>query len=412
MFDRDKWQEIIDTILRHPLRTILTAFGVSWGIFMLVILMGAGKGLQNGVEYQFRDDATNSIWIRPGRTTIAYKGMPVGKRVQFTNEDYDNLLRMEGVEHITGRLYLRGEYTVEYQGKSVSYDVRSVHPGHKYLENSQVYKGRFLNLTDLEEKRKVAVIGKLVHEELLKDVPNPIGEYLDIGGVQFQIVGLYSDTGSDSEMQKIYLPITTAQLTFGRGDQVDQLMFTVGDASVAQAEELRKEARLLLAERLRISPKDERAIRAWSNVEQFEKFQQLFFGIRAFIWFVSIGTILAGIIGVSNIMLIIVKERTKEIGIRKALGATPASIIGLIVQEAIVITSLAGYGGLFFGVLILFGMETALQGQDTGFFRNPELDLNVALSGILILVMAGAVAGFVPAYQAAKVPPVEALNAD
>lgn len=412
MFDRDKWQEILTSITQHPLRTVLTAFGVSWGIFMLVILMGAGKGLQNGVEYQFRDDATNSIWIRPGRTSIAYKGMPVGKRLRFTNEDYQNLLAMEGTEHITGRLYLRGNYPVAFNDESISYDVRSVHPDHKHLENTLVYQGRFINQADLEERRKVAVVGKLVYEELLKSTPDPLGKYIKVGGVPFQIIGLYSDTGSDSEMQKVYLPITTAQLAFGRGEEVDQLMFTVGNASVAEAEKLRQQARNLLATRLRVSPEDDRAIRAWSNVERFQKFQQLFLGIRSFIWFVSIGTILAGMIGVSNIMLIIVKERTKEIGIRKALGATPASIIALVVQEAIVITSMAGYGGLFFGVLVLFGMETVLQGQDTGFFRNPELDLSIALSGILILVVSGALAGFFPAYRAAKVPPVEALRAD
>ncbi|MEM6299877.1 MAG: ABC transporter permease, partial [Bacteroidota bacterium] len=372
MFDRDKWQEIIDTIFRHPLRTALTAFGVSWGIFMLVLLMGAGKGLQNGVEHEFRDDATNSIWVRSGRTSIAYKGMPVGKYVRFSNEDYENLLNMEGTEHITARLYIRGDYMVRYEGESINYDVRAVHPGHRYLENTLVYQGRYINEKDIQERRKVAVIGKLVYEELMQEqTDNPIGEYIEIANVQYQVVGLYTDTGSDSEMQKIYLPVTTAQLTYGRNRELDQLMFTVGNATPEESARIETEARLLIAERMRVSPEDDRAIQSSNTLKRFQKFQNLFLGIRTFVWFVSIGTILAGIIGVSNIMLIIVKERTKEIGIRKALGATPASIISLVVQEAIFITAVAGFGGLAFGLLVLFGLEQALGGESAGYFRNP-----------------------------------------
>ncbi len=418
LIDTDKWSEIIDTLFRHKLRTSLTALGVGWGIFMLVLLLGAGKGLQNGVEHNFRDDAVNSLWLYDGQTSIAYKGMPVGRQIQFKNQDYDALGNIDGIEYKSGRFYLRGEYIIRYENKSSSYNTRAVHPDHQYLENTQIDVGRFINQTDLDQKRKVAVIGKLVAEELFdkfEENPEfPIGKWVTLGDVPFQVVGVFSDAGSEREMQNVYLPITTAQLAFNGQDKINQLMITVGDASVEESNVIAKEIQKDFAARHKFSPEDDRAVRVRNNVEEFEKFQMLFLFIRGFVWTVSLMTILAGIIGVSNIMLIIVKERTKEIGVRKALGATPYSIVSLIVSEAIVITSVAGFFGLTLGVAAIMGMKILVgdSGGDGSFFRNPEVDLYVVLIAIGLLIVSGALAGFFPAYKAAKIAPIVALRAD
>lgn len=417
LIDTDKWSEIIDTLFRHKLRTSLTALGVGWGIFMLVLLLGAGKGLQNGVEHNFRDDAVNSLWLYGGQTSIAYKGMPVGRQIQFKNEDYDALEKIDGVEYKTGRFYLSGDFVILYGKKSSSYSTRCVHPDHKYLENTQMDIGRFINQTDLDQKRKVAVIGKLVAEELFEEYENnpnfPIGKWIILSDVPFQVVGIFSDNGSEREMQNVYLPITTAQLSFNGKNKINQLMMTVGDASVAESNKIAKDIQNNFASRHKFSPDDDRAVRVRNNVEEFEKFQSLFLFIRGFVWTVSLMTILAGIIGVSNIMLIIVKERTKEIGVRKALGATPYSIVSLIVSEAIVITSVAGFFGLTLGVasIMVIKLLVGESGEDS-FFRNPEVDLYVVLIAIGLLVISGALAGFFPAYKAAKIAPIVALRAD
>ena len=417
IIDTDKWSEIIDTLFRHKLRTSLTALGVGWVIFMLVLLLGAGKGLQNGVEHNFRDDAVNSLWLYDGQTSIAYKGMPVGRQIQFENQDYDALEKIDGIEYKTGRFYLRGDFVIHYKDKNSSYSIRSVHPDHKYLENTQMDIGRFINQTDLDQKRKVIVIGKLVAEDLFDEFeenPNsPIGEWIKLGDVPFQVVGVFSDSGSEREMQNVYLPITTAQLAFNGKNRINQLMMTVGNASVEESNAIAKEIQKDFAARHKFSPDDDRAVRVRNNVEEFEKFQMLFLFIRGFVWVVSLMTILAGIIGVSNIMLIIVKERTKEIGVRKALGATPYSIVSLIVSEAIVITSVAGFFGLTLGVAAIMGMKILVgEGGDDSFFRNPEVDLYVVLVAIGLLIISGALAGFFPAYKAAKIAPIVALRAD
>ena len=417
IIDIDKWSEITDTLFRHKLRTFLTALGVGWGIFMLVLLLGAGKGLQNGVEHNFRDDAVNSLWFYDGQTSIAYKGMPVGRQVEFENQDYDALENIEGVEYKSGRFYVRGEYIIRYKNKSSSYNTRAVHPDHKYLENTQMDTGRFINQADLDQKRKVTVIGKLVAQELFEEFEEnptfPIGKWIILGDVSFQVVGIFSDSGSEREMQNVYLPITTAQLTFNGKNKINQLMMTVGNASVEESNKIAENIRKDMAVRHKFSPDDDRAVRVRNNVEEFEKFQTLFLFIRGFVWVVSLMTILAGIIGVSNIMLIIVKERTKEIGVRKALGATPYSIVSLIVSEAIVITSVAGFFGLTLGVAAIMGMKMLVgEGAEDSFFRNPEVDLYVVLVAIGLLVISGALAGFFPAYKAAKIAPIVALRAD
>jgi putative ABC transport system permease protein len=415
MFDLDTWREIWNSMRRHKLRTFLTALSVWWGIFMLVILMGAGNGLQNSFERNFRDDAINSLWIYQGRTSKPYQGLPVGRNIRFDNSDFD-LLREEipGVEHLSGRYYLSGEYTVKYGQEALSFDVRSVHPGHRFLENTQVIIGRYINEADISQTRKVCVIGEEVRKSFF---PQPgqavIGEQLEVKGVLYRIVGVFTDEGGETEQQKIYIPISTAQRIYAGDDRVHQLMLTVGDADLEASRAIAGTIRSQMAVRHRFDPEDEQAIRIWNNIEGYQEFNTVFGFIKGFIWFVGIGSIIAGVIGVSNIMLIVVKDRTREIGVRKAMGATPGSIIRMILQESIVLTSVAGYVGLLSGFGLIYGLRNFMVANDieVEFFYNPEVDFLTVLLALLILVICGALAGLIPARQAARVNPVIAMRA-
>jgi putative ABC transport system permease protein len=406
MIDFDKWQEILSSIRRHPMRTALTALGVFWGIFMLVLLLGAGKGLQNGVEYQFRDDAINSIWIRRGTTSMPYKGLPKGRNITFSNEDFEVLVNnYDEIDEITGRYYLSGDQTVRYGDKQLSFSTRAVHPGHQYLENTIMISGRYINDTDITEFRKVAVIGKIVKQDMFGD-EDPIGKEITLGGIIYKVVGVYRDTGGDNEMRIIYLPISTAQKVYSGDDAVHQLMFTTVDMEVQEVVQLEEEVRASFARRHEFDVEDRRAIYIFSAAEEYQKFNSLFASIRGFVWFVGIGSILAGIIGISNIMLIVVKDRTKEIGIRKALGATPYSIVSMIIQESVLITALAGYGGMVFGV----GMIYLMSSLEIEYFRNPTVSFGVGITATIVLIIAGALAGLMPAVKAAKIHPIEAMR--
>ena len=408
MIRLDAWQEIFDTVRHNKLRTALTGFAVAWGIFMLVVLLGSGKGLEHGVDYQFRDDAVNSIWISSGQTSVAYKGMQPGRDVQFDNQDYDEVTtRVPGVEYASARFWIFGSQQVNYKNENGSYTIRAVHPGHQVLERTKVIRGRYLNELDLRQFRKSALLGTLVAAALFHD-EDPIGKEIRIGGISFKVVGVFDDEGSEREREFIYLPISTAQRTFNGGNRVSQILYTTGDASLAQSEKMAGASRQILAVNHTFDPEDQRAIYVNNNVENYQKILALTGAIRLFVWVVGIGTLLAGVVGVSNIMLVAVRERTREIGIRKALGATPASIVGLVLQESVLITTVAGYAGLVLGVLVLEGLSRAI--PDAAFFRNPQVDIRVALSATVLLVVAGPVAGFFPARRAAAIRPIEALR--
>ncbi len=413
MFDIDKWQEIWYTIRQNKLRTFLTAFSVSWGIFILILLLGAGSGLLNGAKHMFRDDATNSIWIHAGTTSLPYKGMKPGRSIQLTNDDFELIkANIPGVEYMTARYYLYGEKTVRYGKKYASFNIRGCHPEHMYLEKTTMVQGRFLNNMDVEENRKVLAVGTEVTRMLFPPDEDPIGKWVDVMNIPYKIVGVFEDEGNEGEARSIYIPISTAQTAYGGGERVHALALTTGDATLEESQTMFAEIKDLLYERYNIAPEDKRALRMFNFYESYQRIMNLFVGIEAFVWVVGIGTIIAGIVGVSNIMLIVVKERTKEIGVRKALGATPGSIISLILQEAIIITLLAGYFGLLAGVGLVEGLRWVMQEFqiDAGYFRNPEIDFGTALTATALLVLAGALAGFFPARKAAKVKPVEALR--
>jgi putative ABC transport system permease protein len=409
LVDLDRWQEVLDTVRKNKLRALLTSLAVVWGVFMLVVLLGAGNGLRNGVVYLFRDDAVNSIWLYPGKTTMPYAGHAVGRPVRFTNDDFFAIRAALPVEHITSRFYPSGEVTVTYKEQHAAFDLRAVHPDHLFLERTEMTAGRFIDDLDLRERRKVAVIGAAV-VELLFPGENPLGLRIDIGGISHEIVGVFEDPGEAGERRKIYVPITTAQLAWGGGGRnVAQIMFTLlPKATVADSKRAAEEARRLLARRHEFSPDDKDAVFVRNNLENFQRVSGVVDGIAAFVWLIGLGTIVASIVGVSNIMLISVRERTREIGLRKALGATPGSIVGLVLAEAVLLTSAAGYLGLLCGVGALEAARNLLPESD--YFRDPEVDVRLVVTATVVLVAAGALAGFFPARRAARVSPVVALR--
>ena len=405
----DALQEIFATLQRNRLRTALTALSVAWGMLMLVVLLGAGRGLEKGAAYEFRDDAVNSLFLYSGKTSRPFAGRGPGRDVKLMNDDYDALARsFPSIDHISGRFYLYGEFTVSYRGKHSAFDIRGTHPGHQYLEKTIVSRGRYLNDADIAQRRKVCVIGSKVASFLFGQ-GEALGEYLNIRGLSYKVVGVFEDVGGEAELKKIYVPVTTAQLLYSQPGRLHQIMFTLGHVDLAQSRQLAEQVTRFIAMRHGISPDDRQALRVQNNVEQFEHVNSVFVWLRAFMWIVGIGTLLAGVVGVSNIMLISVKERTREIGIRKALGATPGSIISLVVGEAIIVTSVAGYLGLLAGVFVVELAARYL--KDVPYLRQPDVELSVALSASAVLVFCGALAGFFPARRAANISPIEALRA-
>ncbi|TNF30005.1 MAG: ABC transporter permease, partial [Bacteroidetes bacterium] len=353
MFDADKWQEIFETVRKNKLRTFLTGFSVFWGIFMLIILLGAGNGLRNGFEADFKEDAINSIWIYQGRTTIPHKGMKPGTTIRFTDDDHlaiDNG-RVAGLENVASRLWLSNQNFV-YGDKKGNYQLISTHPGQFYAENATMVTGRFLNDLDVEERRKVIVIGIPIQEELFPNGDH-LGKQVSVGGIMFTVIGTFKDGGGSRDNRRGYIPMTVGQTVFDRGRNVHAISTTIGDATPEESLIIEQNIRNRLATLHQFSPEDKRAVWINNTTDAFMQVLNVLNGISLFVWVIGIGTIVAGIVGIGNIMMIVVKERTREIGIRKALGATPYSVVSLIMLEAIFITSIAGYLGLIAGVFTL-----------------------------------------------------------
>ncbi|GAA5222362.1 ABC transporter permease [Membranihabitans marinus] len=406
--DLDKWSEIFQSIQKHKLRTGLTALGVFWGIFMLVVLLGSGQGLQNAIELKFKSDAVNSIWLYGGTTSKEFNGLPKGRNITFDNEDYEVIgEQFPEIENLAGRVFLRGNLILKYKDKNLSFSVRGVHPDMIKIENAIIESGRFINDEDQRQRRKVAVIGSIVSKEVFED-EDPIGKEILIGSTAYTVVGLVLDVENDRSQREIFIPISVAQVVYQGNDDIANLAMITGDMKEEEVAELETGIKNLLASKHQFHPSDVRAIYINNRFEDYQSFQNLFLGIKSFLWFVGLGSILAGIVGVSNIMLIIVKDRTKEIGIRKALGATPRSIVSMILTEAIFITSMAGYIGLVAGIMLL----SLMSGVKSEFFLNPEIHLGVGVAAILLLVIAGALAGLIPALQAAKINPIVAMRTD
>ena len=415
----DRWAEVFDTIRRNKLRTALTMIAVSWGIFVLVFLLGLGKGLDNGLRHTFARDAMNGIWMAAAKTSIAHDGYDVGRKLTFDNRDYQRAKSAkvpgpdgQGIDHISGQFYIRGgqfgggEMITKYNNKANPFQINAVHPDAIYLAAQMVESGRFLDVVDIEQRRKSAVIGRGVRDFLFKD-ESPLGKWITVVGVPFQVVGVFSGEGDAEQERQIYIPVTTAQLAFNGADHLGMLEFTIGDADADQAKVIADQVVAQLAERHHFDPKDPQAVRVHNNVAAFERFSKIFWMISTFVIVIGVCTLLAGVVGVSNIMMIAVKERTREIGVRKALGATPNSIIAMVIQEAIFLTGISGLLGLSAGVGLL---ELASRLVQNEFLRNPAIDLRVGAAAALGLVVVGALAGFFPARAAARVNPVHTLR--
>lgn len=403
----DRAVEIGQTLARNGTRTALTALSVAWGIFMLVVLLGAGTGLENALLWQFRDDASNSLWLWPGQTSRPWQGYRVGRRIQFRNADHDRIAALPGVEHITSRFMARSASTISYAGRVGDFDVRASHPAHQYLERTRITVGRFLNDDDLAQRRKVVVIGEEVVKHLFRGA-DPMGAWLDVGGIAYRVVGVFTDDGGVGELRKVYIPITTAQTAYGGGDRVNAILFTVGDLTLEQTTELEALVRRELSAAHGFDPEDPRAVRVRNNLEEVEKVTNTMAVVRLFIWLVGLGTVAAGVVGVGNIMLVSVAERTAEIGLRKALGATPFRVVFEVLQEALVLTGASGYVGLVAGVGAIELVRWLVPEND--YLRDPRVDLGVAFAAVGVLIVAGLAAGIMPAWRAASVDPAQAIR--
>ena len=418
MIDIEKWQEIFNTLGRHKLRTALTAFGVFWGIFMLTVLLGAGKGLENGVNEGF-PRVTNAVYIwSQGTTQIPWQGMPIGRQIQLRPDDVEAVRK-----NVASVGFIQGQNSVGVWGDSPPYTVRGskngafgVHgafPGIEDFNSMRILQGRSINHLDVLEKRKVAVIGQRVRDQLFASGENPLGQEITINGISIQVIGVFMSLQNGNQQQedeRIYLPNATLRYAF---NQVGKLgSFALTPRPGVHAREAEADVKKYLAQINKVSPDDKGVFGSWNVQDEHDKVEGLFTGINVFSWIVAVGTIIAGAVGVGNIMLIVVKERTREIGLRKALGATPRSIIAMIMQESVFITAVAGYAGLAVGTLLIEFIASKLEaiGGRAGFFGQPEVEFQTAIIALTVLVIAGVLASLLPAAKAAAVNPIVALQ--
>lgn len=409
MFDLDRWQEVFASIRSNILRTVLSGFTVALGLYIFIVLFGIGTGLKNAFTEDFTRDAQNLITIFTGKTTIAYGGMQSDRTVTLNNEDYTEITKAkpENIQYSSPRN--NTNMVVKYGKESGSYQIKGVNEDDTYIENQKLLNGRFLSPRDMSNKLNVAVIGRMVQRDLIKN-GDPIGKELDINGSIFKIIGVFSDEGGDWEERVISIPISTLQ-------QLKKGSDTLTTINIAYREDMKPEDAIAYSDEIeknlkakkKVSPDDENAIRVSNRAEGLKDSFMFLFVITMIVGFIGMGTLLAGIIGISNIMVYIVKERTQEIGVRKAIGAKPKSIIGLIMQESIVITVVSGLLGVGLGVLTLKLLGNSLEEY---FIANPSVGWGLIFAAFISLVISGLIAGFVPAYRAAKIKPIEALRAE
>lgn len=407
MFDRDKWLEILTTMLKNPLRTVLTSISVAVGIFILIILLGLGKGLQNGAMDSFGDDAMNSIWVRSGRTTLPYGGYQSNRKITYKDQDRKEVVEtIDGIEKSSARLMYYGTQVI-YKNQLGNFILFGVHPAFQDLEKVKLKTGRYLNQGDINEKRKVAIIGGSVVNDLFKK-EDPLGKYIEVKGVKFIVVGTYNNPNSRWENKQVHVPISTAQQLFSaNSDKINMFAVGTGESTFEEADEIVAGIEGYLRSEYKVHPKDRKGIRINNMNEQAKMFHNIFLGIDIFVTLMGILTLMVGIIGVSNIMSIVVRERRREIGVRKALGARPWSIISLIVQESVMMTLISGLIGFLLGFAAL---ELIAANVENDYFKDPKINLNRAMMAIGILVFAGTMAGLFPAIRAARTKPIEALK--
>jgi len=412
IFDRDSWQEIMSVLSKNKMRTFLTAFGVIWGVFMLIVMLGAGNGLSNGINGIFSNFSTNSIQLDPGKTTRAYKGMNRDRQIKLYNEDITTLKKqIPQLNHIAGGVYVRQSVIVRNALNGV-FDVMGISDEYSYIDRFRFDYGRFFNFTETNDLAKVVVIGDMVYKQFFKESGDPTGKYIKINGIYFMIVGKFTSThdGGWANWQNnlIIIPYTTAQRTFNFGNQLF-FMSISADNSVSITDIIPR-IKKVLSSIHKVDPDDTEAIHVQDFSTMFRQMSGLVTGISILIWIVGTFTLLAGIIGISNIMLIVVKERTKEIGIKRAIGATPRNIISQILLESAFLTTISGYIGFMLAIGVLELANKATTAANIVIFKNPGVSFGTAISCIAILVLGGILAGFIPARRAVSIKPIDAIR--
>jgi putative ABC transport system permease protein len=415
MFDLDSWQEIWITITRNKRRSLLTAFGVFWGIFMLVIMLGAGKGLSEGIASDTQGFSENSAFFYTNNTSEPYKGFRKGRYWEMHETDLDVLeAQIKDIKY-TVPFLMGPSVTVAHADKTTSCRAKGMSPLYEKMLPQHMLYGRYLNQIDVNERRKVCVVGRKVYEELFKANENPLGQYIKMFNINFQIIGIAEPTvsgvninGRDDEV--IAVPYTVLQQIYNSGDVV-HLVGVVAQDNVRMSQ-LEDQVKTLLKVRHNISPTDEFALESINIEKIFNRFKMLFTGISVLIWIVGLGTLLAGVVGVSNIIMVTVRERTKEIGVRRAIGAKPLAIMIQIIKESTTLTVLAGFFGLAFGVLILDLVDRFIVSNMTGdvFFKNPQIEFTSAVAAALVIILCGIMAGILPAYRALQIKAIDAIR--
>ncbi len=417
MFELDNWTEIFQTIKKNKLRTFLTGFSIAWGIFMLIILLASGNGLKNGVTSAFGNRAKNSMELWPRSTSMPYKGNPNNRNIRFDQKDIDLILQqLDEVDKLSAKISFWN--TANYNFESISCSFDGVYPSQGYISGLKIVSknGRFINDIDMNNHRKVAVINKRLQEVLFKN-EDPVGKTMIVNQIGFTVIGVFEEDswGNDA---RAYVPFTTAQLLFHKGWGIGSIAITLkGLNTTEENKAFEKKIRTKLAALHQFDPNDDSAIGIWNMLENYMQTMGIFAGINIFVLVIGVGTLIAGVVGVSNIMLITVRERTREFGIRKALGATPFSILQSILMESILITSIFGYVGMVAGIglseVINFFMESANQNsEDFVIFKNPTVDVSIALGATILMIISGAIAGYFPARKAVKITAVEAMRAE
>jgi putative ABC transport system permease protein len=410
MFDLDRWREIFQSINKNRLRSVMSGFTVAFAILLFTLLFGIVSGLSNSFKTAFNDEAQNAMFVRVWKTSKPYKGLQKGRRIQLKNKDY-NFVKEEYAENIqyqSARIYK--SITIKHKNKADNYRLRAVHPDHQFLEKTIIEEGRYLNNRDIKEKSKVIVIGRLIREDLFGNKP-ALNKRIDVNGSSFLVIGVFSDEGGDNEERQAYIPVSTAQMMYGNNDYISQINLGYDprlslDEAIAFGNKIERDLR----KKMNIHPDDQSALSVRNMAEANKGVGQFMFVLYLIVIFVGSGTLIAGIIGISNIMIFVIKERTKEFGIRKALGAKPASIVGMVVQESVLITTIAGYLGLSLGTYILTLIGDSL--EKDYFIKDPSVSPAIVIGATIVLIISGLIAGYLPAKKAANIKPIVALRAD
>jgi len=410
MFDLDRWREIFQSINKNKLRSVMSGFTVAFAILLFTLLFGIVSGLKNTFEGAFVDDAANSMIVRVWKTTKPFKGLQSNRRIQLKNPDYEYLKDKydSKIDLMTARIFKN--FSISYDNKQDNYSVTAVHPDHQFLEKTLINEGRYINQLDINESLKVIVIGRLIKSDLFGEKP-ALGKRVNVGGISYKVIGIFSDDGGDNEERVAYIPVTTAQKLYGNNNYLSQIRIGYNqdlnlDEAIAFGNLIERDMR----SKLDIHPDDQSALSVRNMAEGRKGVDVFMIALFFIVVFIGSGTLIAGIIGISNIMIFVIKERTKEFGIRKALGAKPSSIVGMVVQESVLITTIAGYLGLTLGTYILSLIGNNL--EKDYFIKDPSVSQGLVIGATIVLIISGLIAALVPARKASQIKPVVALRAD